>query len=113
MPIYRESAGPVSILPTADDLPYVDDPAALLRATIGWISSLTERPTPELVYEAAVPILAMTFREDAQSEQYDKYRSRMLDGTPLEDATANQLRTAALGYYGWARDRAHNGVAWA
>lgn len=105
----RETTNPVSILPSADELPYLDDPEAVLRATIGWIGKLPGRPTPELVYEVAVPILAMSFEEDAQAGQYDKYRSRLLDGTPLESATPNQLRVAALAYYGWARDRQRNG----
>ena len=42
---------------------------------------------------------------------------RLLDGTALGDATPDQLRSAALAYFGWARDRQKNGVqnvgAWA
>lgn len=109
-PVHRETTEAVSILPAANELPFEGDPEAFLRATLQWIGNLSERPSPELVYEAALPLLAMTFREEIQAAQYDKYRSRLLDGTPVDDATPDQLRSAALGYYGWARDRTQNGV---
>lgn len=104
----RLSYDPVLLFPTTVPL---DDPTTTLTETLTYMRGLRERPEPALVYEAAVLELVTTYGEGDQGDVYERHSTRLLDGTPVEEATADQLRVEALALYGWARDRAANGSA--
>lgn len=104
----RESHDAVLLFPATVPL---DSPARALKEVVAHMRSLRERPEPTLVYETAVLELVTTYGEGDQGDVYERYSTRLLDGTPVTEATADQLRVEALALYGWARDRAANGGA--
>lgn len=100
----------VYIVPPTATLRYDGDAKALLHAILRHIAGLSERPTPELAYQSAVCELCDTFVGDAQERVFDARTAKLIDGTPLEQATDDKLRVAALALSAWAQDRRMNGV---
>lgn len=100
-----------SPFPTATAHPYSGGPPAdYLTDVLEHMTTLTDRPTPAQARAEAVNELVATFPDAAQERQRSRWGRSLLDGTPVEDASADELRVEALALLGWARDRATNGL---
>ena len=105
------------LLPPIDPTPRTLEPMDALLETLNHIAR-TRCPAArdaderrKLTYHDAALHLATTFPEERRRAVYDRHAARLLTtGTPLETATADELRVAALTGYGWACDRAANGL---
>lgn len=121
--VMQEHTDPIHILPTADELPFDNDPETFVRSTLRWMRRLAERPSPELVFETALLVLVSTFEEFVQVALYDELRSKFYPGYEILGHYAqcdesfellaeieDTMRCNALAYYGWARDRTQHGT---
>lgn len=105
------------LLPPIDPTPRTLNPVTVLLEALAHIArtpctaarDADERR--ELTYHDAACHLASTFPAEHRRAIYARHAARLLtSGTPLEAATADELRVAALTGYGWACDRAANGL---